>query len=421
MQLKTFPIKSDTACLLKWAWSTIYLGQGTTSSCHRVDQHPIDPTNFAAFHNQPEKIAARNLMKQGGWPQAGCQYCEKIEAAGGMSDRQYQLSDSRNMDHVPPELDQNPAAVEVTPTILEIYFNNTCNMACVYCGEHFSSKWADENRRYGVFEQGRVRFGYPAKNNPNYEQMLADFWKYLANNDTYKKIRYYQILGGEPFYQTEFDDSLAFWEQHPNPDLAFNMITNLKVAPKRFRAYIDRFGKMVEEGKLARLQITGSLDAWGPQEEYVRWGLDLTEWEENFVYCLDKPWITLSVNAAITGLTIKTLPELIERINTWEAQRPEQGIHFSFMSATNPYELVPDIFGAGVFDPDFERILAVMPEHTDRHRHSRQHMAGIMQQITAAPRDHGRISDLKIYLTELDRRRGTHWPTLFPWLAELEI
>jgi aspartate carbamoyltransferase regulatory subunit len=416
--LKVFPIKSATACVLKWAWSTIYLGQGTTSSCHRVDQHPIDPNNFAQFHNQPEKIAARNLMKQGGWPQAGCQYCEKIEAAGGMSDRMYQLSDSRNMDHIPPELATDPEAVEVTPTILEIYFNNTCNMACVYCGEHFSSKWADENRRYGIFESGRVNFGYPTPTNLNYEQMLSDFWKYLADNDTYKKIRYYQILGGEPFYQKEFDTSLEFWEQHPNPDLTFNIITNLKVAPKKFRAYIDRFERMVESGHMNRLQITGSLDAWGPQEEYVRWGLDLREWEENFTYCLDKPWITLSVNAAITSLTIKTLPELIERINHWEAQRPDQGVHFSFMSATNPYELVPDIFGAGVFEEDFERILATMPTHTDRHRHSREHMQGIMQQITAAPRDSSRIADLITYLSELDRRRGTNWRELFPWLDQ---
>ena len=415
--MKTFPIKSDTACVLKWAWSTIYLGQGTTSSCHRVDQHAIDPENFGNFHNQPEKIAARELMKQGGWPQAGCQYCERIEAAGGMSDRQYQLTDSGNADRIPTELWTDPGAVAVVPTILEIYFNNTCNMACVYCGEHFSSKWADENRRYGVFKSGRVEFGYPGRTNPHYERMLADFWQWLETNDNYRRIRYYQILGGEPFYQTEFDTSLEFWETHANPDLTFNMITNLKVAPARFRAYIDRFERMVADGKLSRLQITGSLDAWGPQEEYVRWGLDLNEWEENFTYCLDRPWITLSVNAAITSLTIDTLPELIERINAWEAVRPEQGIHFSFMSATNPLELVPDIFGAGVFDQAFERILAAMPTHTDRHCHAREHMAGIQQQISQAPRDPERIQDLKIYLTELDRRRGTDWTSLWPWLA----
>ena len=420
---RVFPIVSDTACLLKWAWSTIYLGQGTTSSCHRVDQHAIDPANFGNFHNQPEKLAARELMKQGEWPQAGCQYCEKIEAAGGMSDRQYQLQDSqlqdsRSMEHVPTELDADPGAVEVTPTILEIYFNNTCNMACVYCGEHFSSKWAEENRRYGVFEQGRVRFGYPSATNPHYAQMLADFWRYLETNDNYKKIRYYQILGGEPFYQAEFDTSIEFWEQHPNPDITFNIITNLKVAPRKFRAYIDRFEHMVNNGQLGRLQITGSLDAWGPEEEYVRWGLDLAEWEENFAYCVSKPWIVLCINAAITGLTIKTLPDLIERINQWDLQRAveNQHINFSFMSATNPLELRPDIFGAGVFDQDFERILAVMPEDTDKHRHSRQHMQGIIQQIQTATRDTSRIDDLKVYLTELDRRRGTDWTRLFPWL-----
>jgi hypothetical protein len=217
-----------------------------------VDQHAIDPDNFGNFHNQPEKVAARNLMKAGGWPQAGCQYCEKIEAAGGMSDRQYQLTDSGNADRIPTELWTDPGAVEVVPTILEIYFNNTCNMACVYCGPHFSSKWAEENRRFGEFEQGRVKFGWQPKTNPDYERMLADFWRYLETNNNYKKIRYYQILGGEPFYQPEFDTSIEFWETHPNPEITFNIITNLKVAPRKIRAYIDRYEQMFNSGKLKR-------------------------------------------------------------------------------------------------------------------------------------------------------------------------
>jgi hypothetical protein len=43
-------------------------------------------------------------------------------------------------------------------------------------------------------------------------------------------------------------------------------------------------------------------------------------------------------------------------------------------------------------------------------------MDGIMKQIKNTPRDINRINDLKVYLTELDRRRGTSWPALFPWL-----
>jgi pyruvate-formate lyase-activating enzyme len=414
---KIFPIKTKTACILKWAWSTIYLGQGKTSSCHRVDQYPIDPNNFANFHNQPEKIAARETMLKGEWPQAGCQYCQKIEEAGGMSDRQYQLHETKRMDHIPKELFTDPTTTEVVPTVLEIYFNNVCNMSCLYCGSWFSTKWEEENKKFGRFKQGNVDFGYNKPQNENYEKMLADFWKYLEENDRYKAIRYYQILGGEPFFQKEFDTSIEFWENHPNPDVAFNIITNLKVPPKKFKAYIDRFGKMVEEGKLSRLQITGSLDAWGPQEEYVRWGLDLKEWEENFTYLLDKPWIVMVVNMAVSGLTIKTMPGLIEKIKEWNQHRdPWNRIYFSFMTVTNPHTLVPDIFGAGVFEEDFQRIYDVWPTDSPDDLSSLEHMKGIQKQIEHKPRNVDHINDLKTYLTEIDRRRDTNWKELFPWL-----
>ena len=420
MNNKVFPIKTDTSCLLKWSWSTVFLKQGTSSSCHRTDQAPIDPTNFENFHNLPNKVRAREQMLRGEWPQEGCQYCEKIEAAGGMSDRQYQLHAKHDHDRTPDELLVDPTATEVVPTILEIYFNNVCNMSCLYCGSWFSTKWEEENKRFGPFMQDRVKFGFNKPWNDNYDQMLGDFWKYLHEKDRYKHIRYYQILGGEPFFQKEFDDSLDFWEAHPNPEVTFNIITNLKVPHKKFRAYIDRLERMVQNGQLKRLQITGSIDAWGPQEEYVRWGLDLEEFASNYEYLLDKEWIVLSINSAITGLTIKTLPDLINKMNEWNDRRASHNpINFSFMTAMTPPEMVADIFGAGVFEQDFERVLAAMRENTPGERSAKEHMQGIMKQITSAERNPERIADLKVYLTEIDRRRGTNWPELFPWLQDI--
>jgi hypothetical protein len=417
---QVFPIKTDTGCLLKWAWSTVYLNQGTSASCHRTDQQPIPPDNFESFHNLPNKIEARQMMLRGEWPQGGCQYCEKIETAGGMSDRQYQLHARHDLDRTPHELFKDPTTLEVVPTILEVYFNNVCNMACLYCGSHFSTKWEEENRRFGVFTQGNVNFGHNTQSNPNYERMLADFWRYLEEKDRYKHIRYYQILGGEPFFQDEFDISMDFWESHPNPELTFNIITNLKVPPKKFQAYIDRFGKMVESGALKRLQITGSIDAWGPQEEYVRWGLDLAEWTENWEYLLDKDWVVMCVNSAVSALTIKTAPELVEKINEWNDRRnPWNPISYSFMSVMTPPEMVPDIFGPGVFEQDFARLLAAMRERNPSEVSAKEHMRGIMKQIVAGPRNAERIADLKVYLTEIDRRRVTDWKLLFPWLIEL--
>jgi len=191
---KVFPIQTETSCLLKWAWSTVYLYRGTTSSCHRVAQNPIDPNNFGDFHNLPEKLQARRLMLSGQWPGQGCEYCQSIEQAGGVSDRQHQLTGDHHVDRIPPELLTDPTAVEVTPTVLEVYFNNTCNMACVYCGEHFSTKWADENRRWGEFKQDGVAFGHRTQINPHYDRMLADFWQWLAKDEHYRAIRYFQIL-----------------------------------------------------------------------------------------------------------------------------------------------------------------------------------------------------------------------------------
>jgi hypothetical protein len=45
-------------------------------------------------------------------------------------------------------------------------------------------------------------------------------------------------------------------------------------------------------------------------------------------------------------------------------------------------------------------------------------MEGIRKQIESTPRDPSRIADLKTYLTEIDRRRGTNWRELFPWLDQ---
>jgi hypothetical protein len=52
---KYFPIKTATACQLKWAWSTINLPKGITQSCHRVDPHPFDINSFN-FHNTEENF-----------------------------------------------------------------------------------------------------------------------------------------------------------------------------------------------------------------------------------------------------------------------------------------------------------------------------------------------------------------------------
>lgn len=422
MNKPVFPIKSDTACLLKWSWSTVFFNSGSTASCHRTQKYAIDPDNFANFHNVPDKILAREKMQAGEWPGHGCEYCKNIESAGGVSDR---LSNANADWLVPPELLSDATATAVTPTTLEVYFKNTCNMACVYCGPHFSSLWEEENRKFGKsFSTGQAFDVKAAQHNPDYDRMVTDFWQYLG--DKYKTIRRYHILGGEPFLMRELDDSIEFWRTHPNPDLTFSIITNLNIPTERFERYIRQFEKLVLGNKIWRLQLTASLDCWGDEQEYVRYGLDLATWQRNFELLLNKPWIVLSINSAVSALTIKSMPQLLAKINEWnrgqtaviqglDRERRAEPILHSFNTTgqlDDPYK-----FGS-YFEQDMQRILALMPTATEDQQRQRDVMSGIAQQLSATATDTAKIKELTRYLDQLDARRQTNWPSLFPWLAE---
>lgn len=423
---KVFPIRTESACLLKWAWSTVYFNSGTSASCHRTEKYAIPADNFASFHNLPEKIAARNTMLAGAWPSAGCEYCKNVEDSRGLSDRQSTLQQDTGW-LVPPELDTDSATTEVTPTILEVYFKNTCNMKCVYCGPHHSSLWEEENRKFGDSFHTRTFDIKQAQHNDHYDQMVADLWRYLDDDDRYKTIKRYHILGGEPFLMTELDDSIEFWRTHANPDLIFSVITNLNIPTARFEKYLQQFKKLVLSNKIWKLQITASLDCWDSEQEYVRYGLDLAQWQRNFELLLNQPWISLSINSAISALTIKSLPKLLERINEWNTKQTATATWFQREWAAEPIIHSfntsgefdnPYLFDGAVFADDFKQILELMPDTTPTQQAQRKAMQGIATTSLASTNNVNQIDKLKKYLTTLDQRRNTDWRAHFAWLDQ---
>jgi hypothetical protein len=396
---------------------------GQSSSCHRVNYDPIDPNDFGNFHNLPAKIQAREAMLRGDWPGNGCEYCSGIEKEGGVSDRLMTLQRYHGLDKIPPELLTNSSATKVTPIILEIYFNNTCNLSCVYCSPTLSSKWNDEFKKFGEIKIQDYREDIHVTNRDRYQQMVADLWRYLEENDRYKTIRHFQLLGGESLLQKELEQSFDFWSCHPNPSLTINLITNMMIPHHQFVKKMQKVKALVDAEAIYMLELTASLDCWGPEQEYVRHGLDLVTWQKNFEYMLDKSWCKLSVHSCISSLTIKTLPELIKKINHWNKHRSEgaeieHNFDLTIGAGQRLNGMHPVVFGAGVFDKDFGKILELMPEQTEMQRGSRAQMKGLFNFIKNSTQAPERISILKQYLDELDRRRNTDWKKLFPWLTQ---
>ena len=399
MSKSDFPIRTATSCQLKWNWTSLYLNGGYSRTCHRTAETPLTPENFNNFHNTEIVLSDRKRMLQGLWPETSCSYCKNIEESGGVSDRLRQIDAT---DLSPPELMYNPESIVVSPVILEVFFSNTCNLGCLYCGPTLSSVINTENQKFGTLEK---TISLLAPIETHHKELIPSFWEWFPTG--FVKLKRFGVLGGEPFYQKEFEKLLDMIDQHPNPDCELNIVTNLMVSPDRLSMFVEKLKKLLLTKKIKRVDITCSIDCWGPQQEYVRWGIDLEQWQKNFDTLIMHKWLYISINQTITALTIKTMPELLIKLKEWNAIRP---VHHHFGGPTpGPSYFNAGILGGEQFRQDFDYILSLMPQNTDEDKIAYKYMAGIAGSITKSKVNPAEVTTLLKYLDEKDRRRNTNW------------
>ena len=408
-----FPINTETSCQSKWTWSTIYLNQLSTASCHRVQPIPFELKDFDNFHNIPKKLQDRELMLQGKWPKGGCEYCQVIEDAGGHSDRQHNL-EIRGL--TPPELEIDTNATQVSPRIVEIFAQNTCNLSCIYCNGNLSSQIEQENIKHGEFNANGVCIPIITKPTQATKQYFEKFISWLDRNIT-TLVRLH-LLGGETFIQHELMTSvLDILERRPNPNLQFCVFSNLNVPDSAWNRYIPRILDLQKQGHIQYFDLTASIDCWGPEQEYVRSGLDLDKFEQRFSWAAeqDPNRLRLNVNQTVTGMTVKTMPGLIEKVKQYSKHR-HIGHYFQFYTGPHMFQH-PNIFSYSMWEKDFEKILATMPTDTIQQQEAIPRMIGLQRYLQQSiAHNHTEIKKLHVYLDEIDRRRGTDWHKLFEYL-----
>ena len=407
-----FPIKTKTACQSKWTWSTIYLNYLSTASCHRVDPVPFELDQFDDFHNVPKKLADRELMLKGQWPTGGCEYCRVIEEAGGWSDRQHNL-DIRGL--TPPELLQDPMAVRVTPRLVEIFAQNTCNLQCTYCNGRLSSKIEAENKKFGAFQKDGVLI--PVEQVPAAApEYLRRFMSWLENN--IQHLKRLHLLGGETFLQHELmTQVLGIIQRKPNPELQLCVFSNFNVPDKSWDLYTNWIHDLHRQRHISRFDLTASIDCWGAEASYARFGLDLEKFERRFAWAAeqDPEWLWLNVNQTVTCLTMRSMPGLIEKIAQYSGSR-HIGHYFQFYTGPQMWQH-PKTYAYSFRQQTFEEILQAMPCDTDAQKEAIPRMQGMQSYLqTFAQHNWTDMRRLHVYLDELDRRRGSNWRAVFPYL-----
>jgi hypothetical protein len=111
------------------------------------------------------------------------------------------------------------------------------------------------------------------------------------------------------------------------------------------------------------------------------------------------------------------MPDLLRKLKIWRQTRPVG--HFFSAVDPGPNYLKAEIVGGNFFKADAEEILQLMPSSDEQNILAKEYMTGILKHINAAEKDRKQIDNLRVYLDEKDRRRGTNWKTAFPWLTKL--
>lgn len=394
----SFPIDTPTACRWKWAWSSLYLNSGSTSSCHRASFSTLTKENFQNFHNTPQKIQARQIMLDGQWPSGGCEYCKHIEDQGGVSDRIYQSSKPG----IPPELEDG-IHTHVTPVELEVFINNICNMKCIYCRAEYSSTLASEDKKFG-YELNSA--GLTSQlSDENFMPQFVEWYKEHGHN-----LQRLNILGGEPLYQKEFYKLLDVIEQYPNPQLELVVTTNL-MAPA---VWLDRWRKqsmdILKKRCVKRIDMQCSIDGLGTAAEYVRSGLDSEQWVKNFESFFYKSPYKMTLLTTFNLLVIDDIHNLCKQWKKWSEHKPVfWSIHnvLPLDSVLNIYHYDDEIYTS--------KIKSLLANIDNQNTYNL--LSGILKSSQDNTTD-GKLLQLKNYLQSVDHRRSSNWRDVFPWLTK---
>jgi organic radical activating enzyme len=323
---------SPSFCGAKWYNATIWLGSGMTTSCHHPPAHQVDAEklrdNPRLLHNTPQKKQDRAKMIAGERP-AGCEYCWKIEDMGrdAVSDRVYKSKIYRDTDL--ERAFNTPITKDINLKTLEIAFDRTCNFACSYCNPAFSTTWARDIKQNGPYKDlisdGRNHFTHPhngaqlyrdTEENP-YVEAFFRWWE----TDLHKSLDELRITGGEPMMSSSLWRLLDWFEtqgERINPDMRLAINSNLVPKSELFEKFIDKCKK------IKNLHIYTSNESTHTHADYIRDGMNYTNWYVNFVNVIDQMRPAgLHNMCTVNALCLESLPQFLDVIvrNKLDAKR----------------------------------------------------------------------------------------------------
>jgi len=293
--------RSKFFCTAKWNELYLYLNHGLSNSCHHPIPHEIDiesaKENPATLHNTAHKLEQQQLMCDGERPEE-CHMCWHIEDADpkAISDRLHKsvIEDIHNL-----EPDENHL-----PKMIEVVFDNTCNLHCSYCDGGQSSQWASKIRNNPLeltTDYRQLYSNVPIKPGSTVDELNEIFLRWFP--EVQQNLELIKVSGGEPLLSKNFWN---FIELIDNQDLDVAINSNLSVDT----ALVDKL--ISYEHKFKSLRISASIDATGMIAESARAGLDYKLFLHNLKHFLNNSNGSVKLQATVNIFNIWGFTDLLD-------------------------------------------------------------------------------------------------------------
>jgi hypothetical protein len=228
-------------------WRGLHLNyDGLVQTCCAADTTVLGKNNKGTIESilqGPKLTEVKESIKQGVLHELYCKNCIDREDAGFGSERDWH-------NNISPDFDCKNADVnEHTPSLIDVRWNNTCNLACTYCSEYFSTKWASIK---GLPQNMTI--------NTQYQKVIDYIKKHKSHT---KEVA---MVGGEPLMMKENNLLLDILPE----DVLVTVISNMTTDFDRFPVPNKLLGRK-------RVGWSMSFDNIGKRFEYVRWG---STWEQ---------------------------------------------------------------------------------------------------------------------------------------------
>ena len=241
-------------------WKQIFIGPDSKPKTCCSGRVPLGDLQ----HDNIQQILSGTILREikqsilnNEWHE-NCTLCKELEEKGIESQRIRTEKDFLNGENYFEDINYH------IPEMIDIRWDNTCNLACNYCMPYFSSVWASLKHEYQK----------SPRNNDGVIQYLKE------NKDS---IKHAILLGGEPFLQKKNSELLDIITD----DTTVHFITNLSFGPLENNSLFQKLSE-----KKNHVSFGVSFENIEEKFEYVRHGAKWDVFLSNLKILKDKFTVT---------------------------------------------------------------------------------------------------------------------------------